>query len=165
MSTLPATDTKYVSWCQTSPSVPAIELRNRRAHWWTRFIQWVVGARSHRVLCIVFGIWLINAFDLTFTILSHENGMLDEKNPVARQVLQQGTLSVALFKIGLVLIGSYPLLRFRRARITELGAIVVFVAYAALAFHWFDCIELYSMTISNPVNFADIEPFLENPPQ
>lgn len=165
MSTGSATDTKDVSWCQTSPSVPAIRPRPRHAHWWTRFIRWVVGARSHRVLCIVFGIWLINAFDLTFTILSHENGMLDEKNPVARHVLQQGTLSVVLFKIGLVLVGSYPLLRFRRARITELGALVVFVAYAALAFHWFDCLELYSMTISDPVNFADIEPLVEKPPQ
>jgi hypothetical protein len=128
-------------------------------------MRWAVKARSRRVLIIVGGIWLINAFDLTFTILSHENGILDEQNPVARHVLQQGTVSVALFKIGLVLIGSYPLLKFRRARITELGAVVVFVAYAALAFHWFDCFEFYSMTMPEGTSYADVEFFPEPAPQ
>ena len=128
-------------------------------------MRWAVKARSRRVLIIVGGIWLINAFDLTFTILSHENGILDEKNPVARHVLQQGTVSVVLFKIGLVLIGSYPLLKFRKARITELGAVVVFVAYAALAFHWFDCFEFYTMTMPDSANYADVEFFPEPAPQ
>jgi hypothetical protein len=165
MLPLIAADTENVSSCQTSTAAHTLGPHPRRAHWWTRFIGWVVEARSHRVLCLVFGIWLLNAFDLTFTILAHENGMLDEQNPVARHVLQRGTPSVMLFKIGLVIIGSYPLLRFRRTRIAELGALVVLVAYAGLAVRWSNCLEVYSMTMPNSANYADIESMTQNPPQ
>ena len=154
-----------MSWCQTTPTVPALKPRGEPTHWWTRFIAWVAEARSHRVLCLVFGIWLLNAFDLMLTILSHNSGMLAEENPVARQMLQQGTPSVMLFKIGLVLIGSYPLLRFRTTRIAELGALVVLVAYAMLAVRWSNCLDMYTLTISNSANYADVEPLFEHPPQ
>lgn len=126
-------------------------------HWWTRLIDWVAEARSHRVLCIVAGIWLLNGFDLAFTILAYQQGLLDEQNPVARHVLEQGELPVMLYKVGLVLIGSYPLLRFRTARIAELGAIVVLVTYAFLAFRWSLCVELYSLTASGHMSLAEIE--------
>ncbi len=46
-------------------------------------MHWVAEARSHRVICLVLGIWLLNGFDLAFTILSHEQGVLHEENPVA----------------------------------------------------------------------------------
>ena len=144
-------------------SLPTANLSERADHsgvdssWWTRFIHWAVDARSHRVICLVLGIWLLNGFDLTFTILSHEQGVLQEQNPVARHMLQYGTASVVLFKIGLVLIGSYPLLRFRRARITELGSYVIFAAYAFLAFRWSTCFELYAATIPHGAGFPRIE--------
>lgn len=123
--------------------------RTAGRNWFDQLVEWAVEARAHRVVLLVFGIWLLNAFDLVFTLLSHQNGMLDEENPVARYILGYGTSSVILFKIGLVMIGSYPLLRFRRARITELGSIVILVAYAVLALHWSECFELYHITISN----------------
>ena len=61
-----------------------------------------------------------------------------------------------LYKIGLVLIGSYPLLRFRAARIAELGAIVVLVTYAMLAVRWQNCIDVYAMTFPNSHDYADV---------
>ena len=87
----------------------------------------------------------------------HEHGMLHEQNPVARHVLAQGHLSVMAFKFGLVLIGSYPLLRFRRARIAELGAFVVFVAYALLAVRWSVCFKLYALTLNADGNLAELQ--------
>ena len=51
---------------------------------WERCVHWVVGARPHRVICLVMGIWLINGFDLALTLLAHEQGLLEEQNPVAR---------------------------------------------------------------------------------
>jgi hypothetical protein len=123
----------------------------------TRLIHWVAEARSHRVICLVLGIWLLNGFDLTFTILSHEQGLLLEENPLARHMLQYGTASIVLYKIGMVLIGSYPLLRFRRARITELGTYVIFAAYTLLAFRWGTCFKLFTATMTDNANFADIE--------
>lgn len=121
-----------------------------------RVIQWAVEARSHRVICMLMGIWLLNAFDLTFTLLSSEQGVLHEENPLARHMLQNGIVSVILFKIGLVLIGSYPLLRFRRARITELGTCLILAAYAVLAFRWSNCYHLYSATALGGTDFAEL---------
>ncbi len=71
-------------------------------------------------------------------------------------MLEQGDVSVMLYKIGLVLIGSYPLLRFRRARIAEMAAFVVLIAYAALAIRWSECFELYGQSITHNANYADL---------
>lgn len=120
-------------------------------------MTWVAEARSHRVICVVMGIWLLNAFDLIFTLLSHRHGLLDEENPIARFVLGNGTLSIVLFKIGMVLIGSYPLLRFRRLRLAELAAYVVLAAYAFLAIRWSTCFELYSAVLPGHIDLAGLE--------
>lgn len=108
------------------------------------------------MILLVIGIWILNAFDLVLTILSHEQGLLQEGNPIARWILSLGTPSVVLFKIGLVMIGSYPLLRFRAARITELGTLVILVAYALLAVHWSTCYDLYATTINADITYADL---------
>ncbi len=127
-----------------------------RRPWYAQWIDWIVEARSHRVILLVMGIWLLNGFDLIFTILAHQQGMLQEENPIARLMLSYGTPSIVLFKIGLVFIGSYPLLRFRTARITELGTLVILVAYALLAVHWSECYELYAASIPHEANLAEL---------
>lgn len=128
-----------------------------------RFAQWFIESRAHRVICIVVGIWLLNAFDLSLTIMSNEHGMLDEQNPLARAFLRSGPLSLMLYKLGLVLIGSYPLLRFRETRIADLGAVVVFVTYAILAIRWSQCLDLYSHTFLNSANYADLQSAMPMP--
>ncbi len=130
-----------------------------RAHhpWTRRLVHWAVSARSHRIICLVLGIWLFNAFDLAFTVLSHQQGMLHEENPLARFMLERGIASIVLFKTGLVLIGSYPLLRFRTTRIAELAAYLIFAAYVLLAIRWSVCYELYAFTAPGDTNLADIE--------
>lgn len=135
-----------------SDSMSAMPACRRRS---ARVIEWIVEARSHRVICLVLGIWLLNGFDLAFTILSNEQGMLHEENPLARHMLAYGTASIILFKTGLVLIGSYPLLRFRTARITELGSFVILLSYACLSVHWSECYDLYSFTASHNIEMAE----------
>jgi len=151
-----ATDTP----CMTSLSTPALsEDFDSRIHerpWYGRFVNWIAEARSHRVICLVIGIWLFNVFDLALTLLAHQQGLLDEENPLARHMLENGTPSIVLFKVGLLMIGTYPLLRFRRARVTELGSYVILVAYALLAVHWRECYELYTITATNHVHVAEI---------
>jgi len=122
--------------------------------WWSRWIDWVVEARSHRVICLVIGIWILNGFDLAFTVLAHNQGLLSEENPLARFMLGRGMPSIVLFKIGLVLIGSYPLLRYRTARITEMGAFVILIAYATLGVHWKECYDLYAFTAEHNLDLA-----------
>jgi len=130
---------------------------DERIHWWQRLICWVAESRAHRVICLVIGIWLLNAFDLALTLMADQHGLLYEENPVARQMLAYGPLSIVLYKAGMVMIGSYPLLKFRKVRITELGAFVVLFAYAILAVHWQECVDLYAMTASDSYSLAEIE--------
>lgn len=134
----------------------ARSVRPTDRQWFARLIHWAADARAHRVICLVLAIWLLNGFDLTFTILAHEQGLLQEQNPLARKLLAEGPLSVILFKVGLVFIGSYPLLRFRRARITEMATLVILLAYGLLAVHWSECYKLYTLTSGGPVNVAEI---------
>jgi hypothetical protein len=105
----------------------------------------LVESRSHRVICLVAGIWLLNGFDLALTLIAHHQGILQEQNPLASEMLERGTGWVTLYKVGLVLLGSAPLLYFRRARIAELGALVVLLAYATLAMHWSACYQMYTL--------------------
>jgi len=122
-----------------------------------RWVEWIVEARSHRVILLVMGIWLLNGFDLAFTVIAHQQGLLHEENPLARHMLAYGPLSVILFKSGLVLIGSYPLLRYRTTRIGELGSLTILIAYVLLAIHWAQVVDLYAITVNNAgdtFNFA-----------
>ncbi len=151
-----AADTHAMAPSSSSAVAGSIAPALTRRLWYAQWIDWIVEARSHRVILLVMGIWLLNGFDLIFTILAHQQGMLQEENPIARLMLSYGTPSIVLFKIGLVLIGSYPLLRFRTARITELGALVILVAYALLAVHWSECYELYAASISHDPNLAEL---------
>ncbi|MGB0716096.1 MAG: DUF5658 family protein [Phycisphaerae bacterium] len=141
----------------TTAALPQPALAADRNNTWQRFVDWIAASRSHRVLSLVAAIWCLNWFDLVLTILSYRHGMLHEQNPVARQLLEHGELSILLYKVGLVLIGSYPLLRFRTSRITELGALVILGSYALLAFRWSACVEVYVLSICEPVSMAEID--------
>ena len=151
MLTIQYADTARMSSFFFTGSVGAAVRHETESGWWCRCIDWIVDARAHRVVCLVLGIWLFNAFDLIFTILSHQQGVLVEQNPFARHMLEQGVLSLVLYKTGMVCIGSYPLLKFRTARITEWGTLVILLTYATLAIRWSDCYEAYNIALSaNP---------------
>lgn len=142
--------------CQ--PTQQGTRLGRRVARGWSiRAVSWISEARSHRVICLVCGIWLLNFFDLAFTLLSHQQGVLQEQNPLARQMLQNGAASIALYKVGLVLIGTYPLLKFRTARIAEMASMVVLLAYATLSIRWSACYDLYVAAFSGDMSVADLD--------
>ena len=163
MSKSSLSDTEDMSVLQTPPLVDAPGPASGFRTWCDRCLNWMVEARSHRVICLILGIWLINGFDLALTLFSHEQGVLDEANPVARRMLEQGTLPLILYKIGLVLIGSYPLLKFRAARITELAAIVIVIVYATLAVQWSNCYDLYHACHWNDITLAEMNALIPTP--
>ncbi|MBI4718993.1 MAG: hypothetical protein HY763_14395 [Planctomycetes bacterium] len=142
--------------CQTTP-LAGLAPEPRATGWWGRLIHWAAESRSHRVICLVAGIWLLNAFDLALTLLSHEQGLLHEENPFARYLLGLGPVTVLLYKVGLVLIGSYPLLKFRTARVAELGAMVILMVYATLAVHWSTCYEFYAVALPGRVDLVNAD--------
>jgi hypothetical protein len=68
---------------------------------------------------------------------------------VGRYLLRLGAPSLVLFKVGLVLLGSYPLIRYRAARVTEMAAFFILITYAVLAVHWSECYELYAYVVTD----------------
>ncbi len=154
-----------MSSCFTTGSAGVSVQPETETDWWCRCVSWVVKARAHRVVCLVLGIWLINGFDLILTLLSHEQGVLVEQNPFARHMLEQGVLSLILYKTGMVFIGSYPLLKFRTARITEWGTLVILLSYATLAIRWSDCYEAYHLALSAPPHMVELNAEAVHVPQ
>lgn len=139
-----------------TPILPGQDCSGKR---FPRLKQWADSfsdSRASRVLLLIGGIWLLNAFDLILTVTAYQQGLLQEGNPLARYMLQLGIPSIILFKIGLVLIGSYPLLRYRYARITEIGTFVILIAYAMLAMHWSECYELYTLVAGDDYYMAEV---------
>lgn len=149
------TDKRFMAFWSLLPMADAATFAPNDRNWMGRVHEWLADSRAHRVVCIVAGIWILNAFDLVLTLLAHDLGVLHEENPLALGFLLHGTPSIMLFKIGLVLLGSYPLLRFRTTRISELGALVVMVVYAFLAIRWSACYDLYAYSVNSGFLFAE----------
>lgn len=107
-----------------------------------------LASRSHRVLCLIAVVWVLNGFDLALTLLAHRQHLLYEVNPLAQYLLKHGEASLALFKFGLLSVGTYALAKYRRERIAELGCLMVMGVYAMVALHWHYCYEMYAMTVN-----------------
>jgi hypothetical protein len=138
-----------------SPAGYACPAAPRR--WSDRLMLWAVSSRGHRVLCLVLGIWILNLFDLALTLIAHRHGLLEEVNPLARNLLESDPRSLVYYKIGLVFLGTLPIVRFRHARIAELGALTVLAAYVLLAMRWNICYELYTLAATNNVHAAELD--------
>ena len=122
----------------------------------TRTWTWIVEARSHRVLCLLAGLWLINVFDLILTLISYREGLLHEANPVAAVVLARGPGAVCFFKCVLVAIGSFILIRYRRRMLAEFTAASLLIIYAVVAVQWKWCYELYELAHTGSVSNSDL---------
>ena len=117
---------------------------------------WLAQSRSHRVWCLLLGLWVINAFDLAFTLMSHREGLLQEANPLAAAVLAQGSLAVCCYKVVLVIIGSSILIRYRRNWLAECTALTVLTVYVFVAMQWKTCYEVYELTHTGAISNADL---------
>ncbi len=115
----------------------------------------IAAGRGRRVLYLIVGIWILNAFDLLMTIRAHADGVLDEANPIAQAVLPHGTAAMVIFKLGLVALATYSLIRFRRHRCTEVASALVLVAYLGVACQWQLCYDMYFLVNTNKVAVAD----------
>jgi hypothetical protein len=117
---------------------------------------WMSRLRSHRVLLLLIGLWIINAFDLVLTGIAHSNGLLVESNPIAARVVPLGYLAIVVYKTALVAVGSAALLSIRRRPIAEVTAAALLAVYALVAFQWKLCFELYDLTHSGTVGSTDL---------
>ena len=113
-----------------------------------------VRTRAYRVLALAAALAVLNVFDLQFTLLAHEHGMLEEENPVARMMLGHGAAPLAIFKVGLVTLALWPMVRFRHHRIVELGAVIGLLLYLTVTIRWTRCYELYLFTAYHELRLA-----------
>ena len=126
------------------PDVDTAEIIPTRSPWAARRQRRLLGhlaawlrrsARARRVFLLVAFIWIVSAFDLSLTLSARHEDQFIEVNPIARPMLASPE-TLALFKVGLVTLGSLVLLRFRRRRLTEIGCWAVALAYGGLAGAW-----------------------------
>lgn len=122
-----------------------------------RLVDWVVASRSHRLICLLSGVWLISAFDVVLTVFAHHQGLLHESNPIAARVLPHGPLAVLLYKLALLAFASTVLMIHRKRLLSEIAATLMLLVSAAVAVQWRLCYELYALTNSNNMSVKEID--------
>lgn len=92
--------------------------------------------RPRRVLFILAAVWVLNLFDLHYTLLEAPQRHFRELNPVAAQLLCGPPHLLIAYKLLLVAIGSAIMLSLRNHRATELGCWLIFATYAFVGVCW-----------------------------
>ncbi len=104
-------------------------LRNGSA-WWRQT------SRPRRILILLAAVWILNGFDLGFTILAQLQGTLTELNPVARHLLPYGAVALLLYKLVALGIGTAVLWRCRHHASAEIGTWVALAVYVGVSLRW-----------------------------
>ena len=91
--------------------------------------------RARRVVLMLVLLWIINMFDLSFTMIARQIGGFVEANPVAAHVVRD-SLSLVIFKLTMLVCATLILFTFRRHLWTEVGCWLLAAVYTTLAFVW-----------------------------
>jgi hypothetical protein len=94
-------------------------------------------ARRRRVIWLLAAVWLLNIFDLEFTVRAHELGSFTELNPLAAGMLSMPWSYLAAFKFISVGVGTLILMCLSRHHIAELGSWLLVAAYVFVAARWY----------------------------
>ncbi len=92
--------------------------------------------RGRRVVLLLAAVWLLNGFDLTFTLIANAHGRFLEMNPVAAVLLSGPALAVVIYKAALVAFGTAILLWVRRHSISELACWFLLATNVYVAVRW-----------------------------
>ena len=80
-------------------------------------------------------LWIVNAFDLVFTLLANKAGGFIEANPVAAPLINDVPLLVT-FKVLVVAMASIIIFRFRKRLFTEIGCWGLCLTYTLVSAIW-----------------------------
>lgn len=117
---------------------------------------WLTGAlgfltRPRRILLLLAGVWVLNAFDLGYTLLeASRRQFFVELNPVASALLGGPDHWVVAYKAGLVFLGSAILLTLRRFAIAELSCWLLFTTYCYVGGLWARYYQELLVTLCDP---------------
>ena len=141
----------------TSESLSDLAPRLGRRHGTaTRTAEWALSARARRVVVLLAGIWLLNAFDLGLTVQAQADGVLHEGNPIARALLAWGAGALLAFKGTIVVGTSLVLFRYRRRFCAELATTIVAVVYVLVAVQWKMCYEVYDIASAHSPDAVEL---------
>jgi len=94
--------------------------------------------RPRRVLLLLAAVWIVQGFDLGFTLVAYQSGTFAELNPAGGWLLQRGPVAVIVFKAALVLLASVILWCGRTRLLSECLLWLVAAACVGLALRWRD---------------------------
>jgi hypothetical protein len=94
--------------------------------------------RPRRILLLLTAVWIVQGFDLGFTLVAYQSGTFAELNPAGGWLLQRGPVAVIVFKASLVLLASVILWCGRTRLLSECLLWLVAAACVGLALRWHD---------------------------
>jgi hypothetical protein len=95
-------------------------------------------ARTRRLVLLLVGVWIVNMFDLGFTLLAIEQRLLIEVNPVVtRLLLRHGPGALTAYKIAMLTAATAMFWHCRRSELAESGVWLVAIACVLLSVHWY----------------------------
>lgn len=101
---------------------------------WLAALAWL--SRPRRILLLLGAVWVLNAFDLGYTMLESTRAHFVELNPVASALLKGPDHWIIVYKAGLVIGGSAILLTLRRLALAEYSCWLLFMAYVYVGGLW-----------------------------
>lgn len=126
----------------------ALEARAARGRGWIDSLAWLT--RPRRVLLLLSAVWVLNAFDLGYTMLESTRQHFVELNPVASALLKGPDHWIVAYKAGLVLCGSSILLALRRFALAECSCWLLFFAYCYVGGLWSRYYQELLITLCDP---------------
>jgi len=93
--------------------------------------------RESRIFWLLMGVWVVNFFDLGFTLLAYEQRMLVELNPLVNRLLGYGPVTIIVYKIALLGFGTAIIWWYRRLDISEQTAWIYAIICIGLALWWY----------------------------
>lgn len=93
--------------------------------------------RARRVLLAMAAVWVLNVFDLGFTLVESAHGHFVELNPIAASFLGHADHLLVAYKFGLLTFGTTILLLLRHHRMSELGCWMLLAAYVYVGVRWY----------------------------
>jgi hypothetical protein len=121
-----------------------------------RSFRWLV--RPRRVLLLLAAVWVINTFDLGYTLLESLRRDFVELNPVAASLMGGSPEALVVYKTVLIAGSSVILLIHRRQRVAELGCWFLLGAYLWVALCWWRYYEDMLVSVSDPA--VNVDPLI-----
>ena len=102
------------------------------------------------MLLLLAAVWVLNAFDLGYTMLESTRQHFVELNPVASALLKGPDHWIVAYKAGLVIGGSSILLALRRFALAEYSCWLLFGAYCYVGGLWSRYYQELLITLCDP---------------